>query len=220
MFVDVFHQDNIHTQRIIWLGGRSLQEWWLIDWQARYSKDCSMRSCLSTFVWLVSLISPARNISSTTVYTWNTTATGVSNSSQLVLQQFIQKRTLSYLICKTSKLSTFSKLPEKLVLYNLLHAFGHLIDSLYFLASKHMFSTFSSRVFLLWNHYRYWNIVSNNLILDWINFRFTWLSINFFFFFRKNMLKCIAYMSDFWGMLICSTQLLFCCTALYVLPPQ
>lgn len=34
-----------------------------------YSSDWSMRSCLRTFVWLVSLISPARNISSTTVYT-------------------------------------------------------------------------------------------------------------------------------------------------------
>lgn len=34
-----------------------------------YSSDWSMRSCLRTLVWLVSLISPARNISSTTVYT-------------------------------------------------------------------------------------------------------------------------------------------------------
>lgn len=36
-----------------------------------YSRDWSMRSCLRTLVWLVSLISPARNISSTTVYTFN-----------------------------------------------------------------------------------------------------------------------------------------------------
>lgn len=35
-----------------------------------YSSDCSMSSCFRTFVWLVSRISPARNISSTTVYTW------------------------------------------------------------------------------------------------------------------------------------------------------
>lgn len=32
-----------------------------------HSRDCSISSCLSTFVWLVSRISPARNISSTTV---------------------------------------------------------------------------------------------------------------------------------------------------------
>ena len=32
-----------------------------------HSSDCSISSCLSTFVWLVSRISPARNISSTTV---------------------------------------------------------------------------------------------------------------------------------------------------------
>lgn len=32
-----------------------------------HSSDCSMSSCFSTFVWLVSRISPARNISSTTV---------------------------------------------------------------------------------------------------------------------------------------------------------
>ena len=35
-----------------------------------YSRDWSISSCLRTLVWLVSLISPARNISSTTVYTW------------------------------------------------------------------------------------------------------------------------------------------------------
>lgn len=32
-----------------------------------HSRDCSISSCFSTFVWLVSRISPARNISSTTV---------------------------------------------------------------------------------------------------------------------------------------------------------
>lgn len=32
-----------------------------------HSSDCSISSCFSTFVWLVSRISPARNISSTTV---------------------------------------------------------------------------------------------------------------------------------------------------------
>ena len=32
-----------------------------------HSKDCNIRSCFSTLVWLVSRISPARNISSTTV---------------------------------------------------------------------------------------------------------------------------------------------------------
>lgn len=45
------------------------------SWKGRmagvYSRDWSMRSCLRTLVWLVSLISPARNISSTTVYTFN-----------------------------------------------------------------------------------------------------------------------------------------------------
>jgi len=40
-----------------------------------YSRDWSMRSCLRTLVWLVSLISPARNISSTTVYTLKHTQT-------------------------------------------------------------------------------------------------------------------------------------------------
>jgi len=34
-----------------------------------YSRELYIVSCLSTFVWLVSRISPARNISSTTVYT-------------------------------------------------------------------------------------------------------------------------------------------------------
>jgi len=34
-----------------------------------YSNDPNINSCLSTLVWLVSLISPARNISSTTLYT-------------------------------------------------------------------------------------------------------------------------------------------------------
>lgn len=32
-----------------------------------HSRDCNISNCLSTFVWLVSRISPARNISSTTV---------------------------------------------------------------------------------------------------------------------------------------------------------
>lgn len=36
-----------------------------------YSKEFNIKSCFSTLVWLVSLISPAKNISSTTVYTWN-----------------------------------------------------------------------------------------------------------------------------------------------------
>lgn len=34
-----------------------------------YSKEFNIKSCFSTLVWLVSLISPAKNISSTTVYT-------------------------------------------------------------------------------------------------------------------------------------------------------
>ena len=34
-----------------------------------YSKELYIVSCFNTLVWLVSLISPARNISSTTVYT-------------------------------------------------------------------------------------------------------------------------------------------------------
>lgn len=40
---------------------------WTSEVTMVYSSDWSMRSCLSTLVWLVSLISPARNISSTTV---------------------------------------------------------------------------------------------------------------------------------------------------------
>ncbi len=141
MFVDVFQQDDFHTQQIIWLGcsmgGRSLWRWavpvaMVTDWLTGcYSKDCSMRSCLSTFVWLVSRISPARNISSTTVYTWNTTATAFL-TVQLVLQQFIQKCTLSYLICKTSKWPTWSKLPDKRFYTIDLHAFCRLSHSLYF----------------------------------------------------------------------------------------
>lgn len=35
-----------------------------------HSNEESISSCLSTLVWLVSLISPAKNISSTTLYTW------------------------------------------------------------------------------------------------------------------------------------------------------
>lgn len=51
-------------------GSRFVGRWgggWLFIF---YSSDWSMRSCLRTLVWLVSLISPARNISSTTVYTF------------------------------------------------------------------------------------------------------------------------------------------------------
>lgn len=53
-------------------GARAADSWadggaWLLVF---YSSDWSMRSCLRTLVWLVSLISPARNISSTTVYTF------------------------------------------------------------------------------------------------------------------------------------------------------
>ena len=35
-----------------------------------HSREESIKSCFKTFVWLVSRISPARNISSTTLYTW------------------------------------------------------------------------------------------------------------------------------------------------------
>ena len=41
------------------------QRWML----AGYSSEDSISSCLRTLVWLVSRISPARNISSTTLYT-------------------------------------------------------------------------------------------------------------------------------------------------------
>lgn len=49
--------------------GSRLVGWWEGWLVVFYSSDWSMRSCLRTLVWLVSLISPARNISSTTVYT-------------------------------------------------------------------------------------------------------------------------------------------------------
>ncbi len=142
----------------------------VVDWlTACYSKDCSMRSCLSNLRLAgLSDLSCQKHLVHQGVHLKHDS----NRRSNSITVSFYNSsfKSVPYHIwyAKPLNYQHDQNFLKNWFLYNLLNAFCHLIDSLYFLASKHTFSTFSSCVFLLWNHYRYWNIVSNNLILDWI----------------------------------------------------